>query len=92
MPMRTELDLKFATQEIQTLWKETVGNGFWFPHQIAWGKSKYCLRWKLLVTPFYALGTARSRRVATPSIDRNVPKAKPAVPVRRALQKTSAIV
>jgi len=24
MPMRTELDLKFATQEIQTLWKETV--------------------------------------------------------------------
>jgi hypothetical protein len=24
-PMRTELDLKFATQEIQTLWKETVG-------------------------------------------------------------------
>jgi hypothetical protein len=25
MPMRTELDLKFATQEIQTLWKETVG-------------------------------------------------------------------
>ena len=25
MPMRTALDLKFATQEIQTLWKETVG-------------------------------------------------------------------
>jgi hypothetical protein len=25
MPMRTELDLKFATQQIQTLWKETVG-------------------------------------------------------------------
>jgi hypothetical protein len=25
MPMRTELDLKLATQEIQTLWKETVG-------------------------------------------------------------------
>jgi Nucleotidyltransferase domain/Domain of unknown function (DUF4037) len=24
MPMRTERDLKFATQEIQTLWKETV--------------------------------------------------------------------
>jgi hypothetical protein len=24
MPMGTELDLKFATQEIQTLWKETV--------------------------------------------------------------------
>jgi len=25
MPMRTQLDLKFATRQIQTLWKETVG-------------------------------------------------------------------
>ena len=24
MPMRTQLDLKFATQQMQTLWKETV--------------------------------------------------------------------
>jgi hypothetical protein len=25
MPMRTQLDLKSATRQIQTLWKETVG-------------------------------------------------------------------
>jgi hypothetical protein len=25
MPMRTQLDLKFATLQIQTLWRETVG-------------------------------------------------------------------
>jgi hypothetical protein len=33
MPMRTELDLKFATQEIQALWKETVGltEGWYMP-------------------------------------------------------------
>jgi hypothetical protein len=25
MPMRTQLDLRFATQQMETLWKETVG-------------------------------------------------------------------